>query len=407
VSALLVRGGRLFDPGGGLDAEGDLLIRGDRIAAVGAVEAAETAEVVEAAGLLVTPGLTDMHVHLREPGQEHKETIATGTRAAAAGGFTRVVCEPNTAPPRDTPARIAEVLEIARQRAVVAVLPKCCITRAQEGKAVADLGALRAAGAAAASDDGFAVRDESVMRDAMAAAKKAGIPLTVHVDGLAMVERDLRLAAEIGHPIHFSHVSLAEEVELIARAQNAGLRVTGEATPHHLVLCAEQAPPDDPAFKMSPPLGSARDRAALQLALRRGVISVIASDHAPHTAAEKALGWEQAPAGVIGLETTLGVILTELVRKDLLDLASAVRAMTTAPSEILGVEAPALRPGARADVTLIDPEGEWVVDPERFQSLARNCPFAERRLKGRAVATIVAGRMVMRDGAILVAGAAE
>jgi len=401
MSGLLIRAGLLLDPASGLDAVGELLVCEGRIQAVGAVAATGAEEVIEAAGLLVTPGLMDMHVHLREPGQEQKETIATGTRAAAAGGFTTVVCEPNTDPPRDSAERVAEVTRIASERAVVHVLPKCCITIGQRGRELADLTALRAAGAVAASDDGFSVAEGQVMRGAMAAARQAGIPLTLHVDGPEMMARDIGIAAEMGYPVHFSHVSLAEEVELIARARTRGLGVTGEVTPHHLSLCADDAPPGDANSKMNPPLGSPRDRTALRLALREGVTSVIASDHAPHTTAEKSGPYDQAPAGVIGLETTIGVIWTDLVHAGLLDPASAVRAMTAGPAAALRRRAPALRPGSPGDVTLIDPNAEWVVEPERFESKARNCPFAGRRLRGRAVATIVAGRVVMREGQIL------
>jgi dihydroorotase len=405
VADLLIKRGRLFDPASGLDAVGDLLLRGDRIAAVGAAEAAEVEEAIEAGGLLVTPGLIDMHVHLREPGQAHKETIASGTRAAAAGGFATVVCEPNTAPPRDAPERIAEVRAIAHCCAAVRVLPKCCITRGQRGREATDLAALKAAGAVAASDDGFSVEDASVMRGAMAAAKAAEIPLTVHVDRAELMERDIALAAEFDYAIHFSHVSLAEEVELIARAQQRGLRVTGEATPHHLSLCADDAPVEDANYKMNPPLRSAGDRDALRGALAAGVISVIASDHAPHSMTEKAGPYEQAPSGVIGLETTVGVIWTDLVHAGMLSAQRAIEAMTTAPAAVLRIAPPVLRAGARADVTLIDPDAGGRVEPDRFCSLGRNCPFAGRRLRGKAVATIVGGRMAMREGAILGVGA--
>jgi len=405
VADLLVRGGRLFDPASGIDAVGDLLLSGGWIAAVGAAEARGSEEVIEAAGLLVTPGLIDMHVHLREPGQTHKETVASGTRAAAAGGFATVVCEPNTVPPIDTPERVAEVTDIARRGAVVRVLPKCCITRGQQGREVADLAALRAAGAAAASDDGFSVEDAAVMRDAMAAARAVGIPLTVHVDHVDLMERDIALAAEFDYAVHFSHVSLAKEVELIARARGRGLRVTGEATPHHLSLCADDAPANDTNYKMNPPLRSRRDRNALRRALADGTIAVIASDHAPHSLTEKAAAYDKAPSGVIGLETTIGVIWTDLVHAGLLSAQIAVRAMTAAPAAVLRIESPALRPGAPADVTLIDADASWTVEPDRFYSLSRNCPSAGRRLKGKAVATVVGGRMAMREGVVLGVGA--
>ena len=400
MTDLLIRGSRLLDPASNIDAVGDVLLRAGHIAAVGSVQSDGSEEVIEATGLLVTPGLIDMHVHLREPGQTHKETIASGTRAAAAGGFVTIACEPNTTPPRDTPDRITEVVEMARRDAAVRVLPKCCITREQQGREVADLAAMRRIGAVAASDDGRSVDDDAVMRQAMIAAKAAGIPLTVHVDELRMVKRDIALASEFSYAVHFSHVSLEAEVELIAEAQRRGLHVTGEATPHNLSLCADDAPGGDANYKMNPPLRSARDREALRGALRDGVITVIASDHAPHAPSEKALPYGDAPPGVIGLETTIGVIWTDLVGRGLLSEAAAVLAMTAAPADVLKIDRPALRIGARADVTLIDPRAEWVVEPERFESLSRNCPFAGRRLRGRAVGTIVAGQIVMRDGVV-------
>lgn len=410
MSELLVQGGRLFDPVSRVDGIGDLLIKEGRVAVVGEAVSVE-AEVLGARGLLVVPGLLDMHVHLREPGQEHKETIASGTRAAAMGGFTAVACEPNTSPPRDTAERVAEVMETAKREGAVRVWPKCAITVGQEGSEVTDFAALRAAGAAAASDDGFSVRDSGVMREALAAAKRTGMPLTLHVDGPEMVERDIGLAAELEWGVHFSHVSLAAEVELIAEAQGRGLPVSGEATPHHLALCADDAPTGDANFKMNPPLTSAEDRDALRAALAEGVICAIASDHAPHAPDEKARRFEEAPPGVIGLETTVGVIWTDLVHTGLLAERAAVRAMAAGPLEVLGMVdgsvSPALRIGARGDVTLLDPDHEWTVEPERFESKARNCPFAGRRLRGKVVATIIAGRAVMREGSILAPGAME
>ncbi len=406
MSDLLIARGRLFDPASGLDAPGDLLIRDGAIVSVGEATGVVVAEVLDASGLWVFPGLMDLHVHLREPGQEYKETIAAGTRAAAIGGFTTVVCEPNTVPPCDTPERLRRLEGIARNRAIVRVLPKCAITVGQEGRQIADLAALRNAGAAAASDDGYAVQNEMVMRDAFAWAKEAGLPLTVHVDGPRMVERDIGLSAEIGWPIHFSHVSLAEEAELIARARAHGLSVTGEVTPHHLALSVEDAPKRDTNYKMNPPLASSADRAALRSALTAGMLTVIASDHAPHSTEEKALDYDKAPAGVIGLETTLGVLWTWLVHVDRVAPAVLIRAMTAGPAEVLRLESPALRQGAPADVVLFDPDHYWVVDPEQFQSKGRNCPFSGHKLRGRAVMTIRGGQIIMRDGSIANSGAA-
>jgi dihydroorotase len=404
-AGLLITGGRLFDPASGLDGPGDLLTRNGSIVAVGDVTPAGAEEVIDASGLWVLPGLIDLHVHLREPGQEYKETIATGTRAAAAGGFTTVVCEPNTAPPCDTPERVGRVMQIAEHDAIVRVLPKCTITVGQQGAEVTDLAALRSAGAVAASDDGFAVGSAAVMREAFARAKAAGMPLTVHVDGPAMVERDIGLAEELGWPIHFSHVSLAEEAELIARARSHGLPVTGEVTPHHLALSRDDAPSNDANFKMNPPLASAADRAAVRSALAAGVLTVVASDHAPHSSEEKARGYDKAPAGVIGLETTVAVLWTYLVHTGRVTPDVLCRAMTAGPASVLGIVAPALREGAPADLVLFDPERAWVVDPEQFYSKARNCPFAERKLQGRAVITIRSGLIIMREGSIVEPGA--
>ena len=392
MTDLLIRGARLFDLASELDGTGDLLVRGGVIAGVGEVEAAG-AEVIEAEGLWVLPGLIDLHVHLRQPGQEYKETVATGTRAAAAGGFAAVACEPNTSPPTDSPERLARLQEIAKRQAVVRVLPKCAITLGQEGREVADFQALRQAGAVAASDDGFSVREPEVMRQAFAAAKRAGLPLTVHVDGPEMVNRDIGLCEEADWPIHFSHVSLAEEVELIARARSKWLRVSGEATAHHLVLSRDDSPADDANFKMNPPLASPADRAALRSALAAGVLTVIASDHAPHSSEEKARPYEQAPPSV--------------VHAGQVEAATVVSGLTGGPASVLGIEPPALREGAPANITLFDPERVWVVDPDRFQSKGRNCPFAGRKLRGGPVATIVGGRVVMRDGSMLNAGVTE
>jgi len=401
MTDLLITGGRLFDPASGLDAKGDLLLRDGLIVGVGEVgaDAALDARVVEAEGLLVLPGLMDLHVHLREPGEERKETIASGTQAAAAGGFATVVAEPNTAPARDTAERIQQVRDLAEKHAVVHVLQKGAITAGRAGRELTDFVALRAAGAVAGSDDGASVWDDAVMRSAFAAAKAAGMPLTVHVDEPKLMSRDIGLSAEMDWPVHFSHVSLAEEVELIAEARARGLRVTGEVTPHHLALCADDAPAGDADYKMNPPLRADADREALRRALAAGVITVIASDHAPHTAAEKA--GENPPPGVVGLETTLGVIWTELIHAGRLDPATAVRAMTTGPAEVLGIASPALRVGAAADVALFDPEMGWVVDPGAFHSWGRNCPFAGWRLRGKPAGAVVAGRLVMWEGMLM------
>ncbi len=407
VNNLVIRGGRLFDPCAGLDGIGDVLVRDGVIAGSGEVTEGQAGEVLDAAGLWVLPGPMDIHVHLREPGQEHKETIATGTQAAIAGGFTAVACEPNTVPPCDSPDRLAAVIEMAERTAAARVLPKCAITVGQKGRELTDFEALRAAGAVAASDDGFSVADRVLMRSAVVTSGQTGLPLTLHVDGPGMVERDISLAAEAGWRVHFSHVSLAEEAELIARARAEGMQVTGEVTPHHLTLTADDAPGGEANFKMNPPLASATDAAAMRSALASGVLTVIASDHAPHSPAEKALPYEDAPPGVIGLETTLAVVWTHLVGPGNASPDAVVRALTSGPAEVLGLPAPSLRTGAPADIALFDPSRTWVVEPERFKSKARNCPFAGHRLRGEVISTLVGGRVAMREGSILGVGAGQ
>jgi len=408
MSDFLLQGGRIFDPASGLDAVGDVLVRDRSIAAVGEVaQVPSGAERVDARGLWVLPGLMDMHVHLREPGQEHKETIASGTRAAACGGFTTVVCEPNTSPPCDTPAAVVHVLDLAEREAPVHVLPKCTVTVGRAGEEVADLSALRAAGAVAASDDGDSVSRSEVMRAAMQAAKEAGLPLTLHVDGPDMMERDIQLAAEFDWRVHFSHVSLAAEAEIIARARACGLRVTGEVTPHHLSLIRNNTPGHDSNFKMNPPLASPADRAAVRSALASGVLSVIASDHAPHTSEEKSLPYEEAPPGVIGLETTLGVVWTYFVQGERSQAEAAVLALAAGPAEVLDLDRPTLLEGAPADLVLFDPDHVWFVEPDEFESKGRNCPFAGMKLRGRTIATMVGGRFVMREGSVLETGVTE
>lgn len=419
----LIRGGRLVDPASGLDAPGDLLIAQATIAAVGRVEAPGDAQVTEARGLIVCPGLIDMHVHLREPGFEHKETIATGAAAAAAGGFTAVCAEPNTDPPVDSPERVADAMGRAARSALVRVYPKACLTKGQAGKRASDAGRLKAAGAIALSDDGEPVLSDRVMGEALRRAAQACLPVTTHCEESPrsrafrpgprayeaeadLVRRDVGLLAGLSASLHFSHLSLAESMESLAEASAHGLGVTAEVTPHHCLLSVDEIPDRDPNFKVNPPLRSRADRDAVAEALMAGVAQAVASDHAPHTPEEKAKGWEEAPFGVIGLETTLGVMLTAFVHSRRMSLIDLLAKMTCNPARILRLAAGRLSVGAAADVTLIDPDAEWVVEPRDFRSKARNCPFAGRPVRGRAVGLFIGGRAVMRDGEILAAASA-
>jgi len=416
---LLIRGGRVVDPSQGLDAQADALVRDGRVAHVGEAVAdpPPEAEVIEAAGLVVAPGLVDLHVHFRQPGQQWKETIATGSRAAAAGGFTTVVCEPNTRPPVDAPKMLEGLRRLAARDALVRVYFKACITEGQRGQRVVAVQSLKLAGAAALSDDGEPVLDGAVMARALDEARAHDMVLTPHCEESPvsrqaapapepyarepeLVSRDVALAARHGGRIHFSHISTADSARLIAEAKRSGHAVTAEATPHHLTLSSEDAAADDANAKMIPPLRSKADVEAVRRALAEGVVDAVASDHAPHAPKEKALPYDDAPFGVIGLETSLGVVLTELVHSGLISLEQAIERMSAAPARILGLEAGTLAVGSRADIVVFDPAHEWTVEPDRFLSKSRNCPFAGRTLRGRAVTTIVGGGVVMREGAI-------
>ncbi|UCH35140.1 MAG: dihydroorotase [Armatimonadota bacterium] len=420
----LIRGGTLVDPATGRSTRGDLLIVGDRITAVGRAVPAGEAEVVDAKGLAVCPGLIDMHVHLREPGFEDKETIASGTAAAAAGGFSTVCAEPNTAPPIDSPELIADAMSRAECAALVRVHSKACLTKTQRGEEPTAAKALKSAGAIALSDDGEPVLDDSVMAACLRGAAAARMLVTTHCEespasrGVKpwivpyaaeprLVGRDLGLLGDIPARLHFSHLSTAESVAAVTKARDSGLKVTAEATPHHCLLSSEQIPDSEANFKVNPPLRSSDDAAAIGTAVALGEIDVIASDHAPHTPAEKARGWDDAPFGVIGLETTLAVMLTSFYHPQLMSLVDLLAKMTWNPARILRLKSGKLSVGAPADVALIDLDREWVIDPREFKSKARNCPFAGWRVKGRAVGLFVGGSLVMKDGEMLGAAVGE
>ena len=435
MNAVLFQNAHLTDPAAGVDGVRDLLVVGGHVRHVStSISVAEARAalpeggpggdlvVVQAEGLLLWPGLVDGHVHLREPGFTHKETIRTGTTAAAAGGFTTVVCEPNTEPPADTVERARQLRDTIRRDAVVRVGIKAAMTVGRRGREPVDVAALAAEpGVVALSDDGDPITDAALMSELCRRAAECGALLTPHCEdsprGLEdlssgadvgfepgepyanearYVARDLALAIRTGCRIHFSHVSLAQTVRSIgqARANAGGTPVTFEATPHHLLLCTDQfAPGEVPG--VCPPIRSGEDRDALRRALLDGAVDCIATDHAPHTAEEKAAG----ASGLLGLETALGLVLTHLVGEDGLAPADAVRLMSVAPARIFGLPGGTLAPGSPADLVLIDPEREWTVDPVEFRSKSRNTPFAGWRLRGKAVATYVAGRQAWAETA--------
>jgi len=421
AASLVLREGRIVDPASGLDAVGDLVVRDGRIAEVG-VHGATAEEEYDARGLLVVPGLIDVHVHLREPGKEAAETVASGCAAALAGGFTTIVCMPNTTPPLDSPERIAHVKRLAAEAGGARVEVAACLTVGRAGERLAEIGRLAEAGARAFTDDGSGVADPLLMWQALKLADLCGLPVLDHAEdpvlsgggvinegdasealGLpgmpaeseaVMVARDLALAKVTGARLHIQHVSTAAAVALIRAARRQGVRVTAEACPHHFALTEEACLGGDAVFKMNPPLRRAEDVAAVKAGLADGTLDCIASDHAPHTAEEKARGLAEAPCGVIGLETTVAVVWRELVESGVLTVPQAVERLATNPARLLGGDRGTLRVGAPADVTLIDPERPWTIEPERFRSKSRNCPFAGWKVNARVVAVVRGGRLL-------------
>ncbi len=407
----------------------DILISEGKIEEIGPEIVAPGASVVNAQGKILVPGLVDVHVHFREPGQEYKEDLRTGSLAAAAGGFTTIIAEPNTTPPIDTPARLRRLLNGAEKKSIIHFYSKAAITKGLMGKRLADIVNLKKAGAKAISDDGNPVPTRTVMRNALIKGKECGIAVSPHCEESAsyrermlhnrmpyaspgappytseagFIQRDIELAEATESPVHFSHVSLAKSVNMIASAKRRGVKVTAEATPQHLVLTDRMAKEIGPNAKVNPPLRSDEDVAALKEGVASGTIDIVASDHAPHSPEEKNRPWDQAPFGVIGLETTLGVILTFLVRPGLVTVNQAIEKMTILPARIFGLDQlgiGSIRPGGRADLTLIDLEKKWKVDASRFYSKGRNCPFDGWELYGKAVLTIVDGHIVAEDGNI-------
>lgn len=421
---LLIKNGRVIDPQNGIDAHLDLLVEEGTIKSIAPSLEAKNARLVDASNKIVTPGLIDMHVHFRQPGYEYKETIQTGSRAAAKGGFTTVVCEPNTAPPIDNGKRIKDVLNLARKESIVNLYTMGCITKGRKGNNLVNVGESLKAGAVALTDDGSPVVNSGVMEKAALEARLYGITLCPHCEesrlkgpkdpsalwrkeGLvrrrfsseaAYIERDIDISRKTGCPIHFQHISLEKSLSHIRLAKKEGLLITAEVTPHHFALTQQDAGDIGANALMSPPLRTAKDVESIKKALVDGTIDVIASDHAPHADYEKESA--DPPSGVIGLETTLGIVLTCLVHPGILSLPSAIEKMTSNPANILNIRRGNLSVGMPADITIIDPERKWIVDANKFESKGRNCPFDKWPLKGKAVMTIVAGKVVMKDSKI-------
>jgi len=421
--SVLIRGGRLVDPANSIDGVHDLLLEDGKVSKLGATLAApQGAAVIEAAGKLVCPGLIDIHVHLREPGYEYKETVATGTRAAAAGGFTAVCCMANTHPVNDNRSITDYILAKAKSEGLVRVYPIGAVTRGLEGKELAELAELAEAGCVAFSDDGKCVMNAELYRRAMEYTLPFGMPVISHAEdhtlarggcmhegvvstelGLrgipaaaedVMVARDVLLAELTGAHVHIAHLSTAGAVRLVRDAKARGVRVTAEVTPHHLLLTDEAVRGWNPNTKMAPPLRTKRDTEALIEALADGTIDCVATDHAPHAVAEKEGEFDHAANGIVGLETAVTLLYDRLVRPGVLPLATLVARLSRDPARLLNLPGGSLAVGAPADVTVLDPDAAVTVDPARFASKSRNTPFGGWTATGRPWKTIVGGKVV-------------
>jgi dihydroorotase len=424
MKPILIRGGRVIDPSRGTDGVTDVYLEGGKVAAIGRdIGSPDGALVLDASGKIVTPGLIDLHVHLREPGQEELETVATGAMAAAAGGFTAVCAMPNTDPVTDNQAAIGFIVSQAQRAGKARVYPIGAISLGQKGQQLAEFGELVGAGAVAVSDDGKPVVSSHLMRTALEYARTFGIPVADHCEdptlaggamhegivstrlGLKgvpsaaeeiMVARNILLAELTGGHVHLCHMSTRGSTELIRRGKEKGIRVTAEACPHHFTLTHERCEGYDTNAKMNPPLREPEDREAIRQAIRDGTIDAICTDHAPHHYDAKEREFDNAPNGIIGLETALGLAISELVESGLMTLADLVNRMSTMPARIFNLPGGTLAAGAPADVLIADPKASWLVNPAEFFSKSRNTPFAGRRLTGRSEVTIVRGQVVFQ-----------
>lgn len=426
---ILLKNGHVVDPAQHLNGKADILLEGDKIVAVGLELEADGAQVVDLTGRVVMPGFVDMHVHLREPGREDKETIATGCQAAIHGGFTSIACMPNTTPVADNEAIVEAVLYKASKANLADVYPIACITKGQKGEELTEMLLLHQAGAVAFSDDGRTVQNSGVLRRAMDYSKALDGLLISHCEdenllgsgvvnegvvstelGLAgipnevedlIIARDLMLAKLTGCRLHIAHVSTAGGVALIAKAKAEGVRVTAEVTPHHLCLTEEAVRGYDTNTKVNPPLRTEADRAALLAGLKTGIIDCVSTDHAPHTIQEKEVEYMYAANGISGLETAVPLIWTNFVATGQLTMEELALKMSKRPAEILGIAKGTLEPGRMADIVIINPEQEKMVDTARFYSKGKNTPFAGRMLKGWPEMVIKGGRIVLKQSVLV------
>ena len=425
----LIKGGRVIDPANKIDKIADVLVEDGRIVAVGENLPSEGAEVFEAEGKIVSPGLIDMHVHLREPGQEAKEDFGSGSRAAAAGGYTRVATMPNTRPVIDNSALVKAMQKRAEEDAVVHVEIIGAVTKGQQGEEMAEMGDMVQAGAIAFSDDGHFTRSAKVLLNCYDYLRTFDKVIINHEEETSLVEegvmneshrsamlgmkgrptvaediavaRDVMLAEYADARVHVAHISSGRAVDIVRQAKARGVKVTAEVTPQHLTMTDDLVELFDSSTKINPPLREQKDVDAVLAGLLDGTIDCIVTDHSPHAQEEKDREYMYAPSGFPGLETAVGVLLTDLVHTGKLDIAMMIEKMTAAPARIFGINAGSLAEGMPADITVIDPELEWTVDDKKFYTKGSHSPFVGRRLKGKAVMTFVDGRLVMKDGEIL------
>jgi dihydroorotase len=424
MESIIIQGGRVIDPASGLDRVGDVVIADGLISQLDKSGGPSGGRTIDARGKLVVPGLVDPHVHLREPGQEHKETLESGSRSAVAGGFTTLCCMPNTSPALDSPEMVGFIESRARQTASCRVFTVAAATKGRRGEEMTEIRLLARAGAVGFSDDGDCIASAGLMARVLAAVKQTGLAFMQHCQeptltrGASMhagdisvrlgltgwprvaeeviIERDIRLNRGIGSSYHVQHISSGESVDLVRKARTAGQPVSAEASPHHLILTHEACDGYNTAAKMNPPLREKRDVEALRAGVADGTITVLATDHAPHSADEKSLPFEEAPFGIVGLETALPLYAEALVHTGLIDWPRLIAMMTIEPAKLCGLDRQGLgqlKVGGPADVTIIDSEAEWTIRAAEFASRSRNTPFDGRRVKGRACATIVAGRI--------------
>ena len=422
---LLIKNGNVIDPATNTDEVLDVLVEDGVIKTVAPSISDEADQVIDASGLVVAPGLIDMHVHFRDPGQTHKEDIKTGSKAAAKGGFTTVCCMPNTNPVIDSEETVKYIIDKASEEKYTNVLPVGAVTKGMKGEEITDIAKLKAAGICAISEDGKSVMDEEVYSKAMEKAAKLNVPVLAHCEEINLVkggvmnadsnaqklglkgitnevediiaQRDINLAEELGTTLHLCHCSTKDSVEMLKVAKDKGVKVSGEVCPHHFTLTTDDIPSNDANFKMNPPLRTAEDRDALIKGLSEDILEVISTDHAPHSEEEKSKGFEGSPFGIVGLETSVGLTVTKLVKPGYITLKQMIEKMSYNPAKILGIDKGTLKEGSVADITIFDADEEYTVDKNDFESKGKNTPFDGYKLFGKVKYTILDGEIVYND----------